>query len=342
MKNCQSCGMPLEPAIKGTDKNGSQIADYCIYCYKDGAFTNDVTMNEMIRLCARYVEGNSRDYVIANMKIQFPRLKRWARKEETQHAYHKSINQVLIYIQEHLNEPTDLKTLAGIVHISPYHFHRIFKSTIGESVAEYVQRLRLEYVAEQLKISHFSLYELAEQTGYSSEQALSRAFKKYFNLPPSIFKASFLEEKFNKALIPRICRVAGKNIIMLREVESGGKSWQKLYMYAMVNQLLSESCESLEIIKDRIFYPAITTTSFLPVDKHIDPLYLQDGTYAIFTHIGSPERLPELYDAIIHYWLPASKYTLHSGFSYIKYLNHASMVQQENLLSEIYLPLIDK
>lgn len=342
MENCQSCGMPLEPEIKGTDKNGSQIADYCIYCYKDGAFTNDVTMNEMIRLCARYVEGNSRDYVIANMKIQFPRLKRWARKEETQHAYHKSINQVLAYIQEHLNEPTDLKTLAGLVHISPYHFHRIFKSTIGESVAEYVQRLRLEYVAEQLKISHFSLYELAEQTGYSSEQALSRAFKKYFNLPPSIFKASFLEREFNKALIPRICRVAGKNSIMLREVESSGKNWQKLYMYAMVNRLLSESCESLEIIKEGLFYPAITTTSFLPADKHIDPLYLQDGTYAIFTHIGSPERLPELFDVIIHYWLPASKYTLHSGFPYIKYLNHASMVQQENLISEIYVPVAER
>lgn len=339
MGNCQSCGMPLDPAIKGTDKNGSQIADYCIYCYKDGAFTSDVTMNEMISLCARYVEGNSRDYVIANMKMQFPRLKRWARKEETQHSYHKSINRVLIYIQEHLNEPADLKTLAGIVHISPYHFHRIFKSTIGESVAEYVQRLRLEYVAEQLKTSHFSLNELAERAGYSSEQALSRAFKRYFNLPPSVFKAFFLEEKFNKALTPRICRVSGKNIIMLREVERHERSWQKLYMYAMVNQLLSESCESLELIKDGVFYPALTTATFLTSDEHIDSTHLSEGAYAIFTHIGSPEKLPELYDAIIHYWLPASKYILHSGFPYIKYLNHLSMVQQEELLSEVYIPL---
>ena len=252
---CQSCGMPLEPDIYGTDKNGFHIEDYCIYCYKDGAFTNDVTMEEMMRLCAQYVKGNSQDYAIANMKIQYPRLKRWARKEETQHAYHKSINQVLAYIQEHLSEPIDLKTLAGVAHISPYHFHRIFKSTIGESVAEYVQRLRLEYVAEQLKTSHHSLNKLAEQAGYSSEQALSRAFKKYFNLPPSVFKASFFKEKFGKELLPRICRgAAEKNIIMLRETEPNEKSWKKLYAYAMVNRWLSESSESLEIIKEGIFY----------------------------------------------------------------------------------------
>jgi AraC family transcriptional regulator len=347
--------MPLETSICGTDKNGFQIEDYCIYCYKDGAFTNDVTMEEMIRLCAQYVKGNSQNYAIANMKIQYPRLKRWARKEETQHAYHKSINQVLLYIQEHLNEPTNLKTLADIVHISPYHFHRIFKSTIGESLAEYVQRLRLEYVAEQLKTSHFSLNELAERAGYSSEQALSRAFKKYFNLPPSVFKASFLEEKFNKELIPRICRVAEKNIIMLRETEPdilsrGSKitdaieqrNWQKLYMYAMVNRLLSESSESLEIIKDGIFYPALTTTTFLTSDDHVDSVQLSEGTYAIFTHIGNTDRLPELYDAIIHYWLPTSKYVLSSGFPYIKYLNHASVIQESELLSEVYIPLIDK
>ena len=334
--------MPLEPEIYGTDKDGFHIEDYCIYCYKDGAFTNDVTMEEMMRLCAQYVKGNSRDYAIANMKMQYPRLKRWARKEETQHAYHKSINQVLAYIQAHLSESTDLKTLAGIAHISPFHFHRIFKSTIGESVAEYVQRLRLEYVAEQLRTSNHSLNELAEQAGYSSEQALSRAFKKYFNLPPSVFKASFLKEKFGYELTPRICKVTEKNVIMLREEMPDEKSWKKLYMYAIINRLLSETSESLEIIKEQVFYPVLTTKELLSSDKHIDTLTLPNHLYAIFTHKGNADEIPKLYDAIVYYWLPSSKYDLSDCFPYVIYLNNAFMVRQDELLSEIYIPVVEK
>jgi len=339
---CQSCGMPLEKSIYGTDEDGSHIADYCIYCYKDGAFTSDVTMDEMIRLCARYVEGNSQDYAIANMKIQFPRLKRWARKEETQHEYHKSINRVLAYIQTHLNESANLKTLAGIAGLSPYHFHRIFKLTIGESLAAYVQRLRLEYVAEQLKVSTQSLHELAERTGYSSEQALSRAFKKYFNLPPSVFKASFFEEKFGKELMPRICKVAEKNVIILRETSPDKNNWKKLYMYAILNRLLSDASESLELIKENVFYPALTTKVLVHSNEDVEALLLSGNLYAIFTHKGDMDEIPKLYEAIIQYWLPSSKYTLLSNFSYVKYLTNSLTVRHGESLSEIYVPVIDK
>ncbi|WP_373840947.1 zinc ribbon domain-containing protein, partial [Bacteroides heparinolyticus] len=38
---CQSCGMPLAADNKGTNSDGSRNEDYCIYCYKDGKFTQD-------------------------------------------------------------------------------------------------------------------------------------------------------------------------------------------------------------------------------------------------------------------------------------------------------------
>ncbi|MBR6920026.1 MAG: zinc ribbon domain-containing protein, partial [Bacteroidales bacterium] len=47
-KFCQSCGMPLTEEMLGTNADGSKNGDYCSYCYKDGAFTNDCTMDEMI------------------------------------------------------------------------------------------------------------------------------------------------------------------------------------------------------------------------------------------------------------------------------------------------------
>ena len=172
---CQSCGMPLfKPEMYGTNDQGIPIEDYCMYCYKDGQFTSDVTMDEMIKLCAKYVElqGGKPDSYIKSMQVQFPLLKRWALKEDTQAEYYKSVNKALDYINDHLNENITLETLSGIANVSPYHFHRIFKAVIGENMSQYIQRLRLEYVARQLRLSTDSLETLAEASSYQSTQAL--------------------------------------------------------------------------------------------------------------------------------------------------------------------------
>ena len=86
MKFCQSCGIPMQAAADfGTEADGTPSADYCVYCYKDGAFTQECTMEEMILHCARFHEefrdenGKSYTYeeAIAGMREFFPMLKRW-------------------------------------------------------------------------------------------------------------------------------------------------------------------------------------------------------------------------------------------------------------------------
>ena len=83
---CQSCGMPLDtPESHGTNQDGSLNQEYCTYCYKDGNFTQDITMDEMISLCAQYVDEFNMDSdqkftkeeAITEMKKHFPLLKRW-------------------------------------------------------------------------------------------------------------------------------------------------------------------------------------------------------------------------------------------------------------------------
>ena len=92
MKFCQSCGMPLTDDVLGTNADGSKNEDYCMYCYKDGKFLQDCTMDEMIEHCAQFVgavnEGLpnpiTKEEYIGQMKMYFPRLKRW-RKGDTQY-----------------------------------------------------------------------------------------------------------------------------------------------------------------------------------------------------------------------------------------------------------------
>ena len=83
---CQSCGMPLtQNEDCGTDADGSINFDYCKYCYKDGQFLQDCTMDEMIEHCAQFVgavnEGLpnpiTKEEYIGQMKMYFPNLKRW-------------------------------------------------------------------------------------------------------------------------------------------------------------------------------------------------------------------------------------------------------------------------
>jgi hypothetical protein len=85
-KFCQSCGMPMTaPEHFGTNKDGSANTDYCSYCFKDGQFTNNMTMDEMISHCAQFVDEFNKDSgqkltkeeAISQMKQFFPQLKRW-------------------------------------------------------------------------------------------------------------------------------------------------------------------------------------------------------------------------------------------------------------------------
>lgn len=82
-KYCQSCGMPLTGAdVYATGKDGSPNSDYCIYCYKDGSFIDEMTMEEMIEFCIPFTleahPGKTREEARAEMQSFFPTLKRWA------------------------------------------------------------------------------------------------------------------------------------------------------------------------------------------------------------------------------------------------------------------------
>lgn len=77
--------MPLAEEILGTNADGSKNSEYCIYCFKDGAFTGDFTMEQMAEYCSMFVEEYNKntgkklsacEYKEELLKF-FPTLKRW-------------------------------------------------------------------------------------------------------------------------------------------------------------------------------------------------------------------------------------------------------------------------
>ena len=82
-KFCQCCGIPMgnSDEMYGSSADSSKSEDYCKYCFENGTFTIDCTMDEMIEVCVLHmVTANlamTEDEARKMMKEFFPTLKRW-------------------------------------------------------------------------------------------------------------------------------------------------------------------------------------------------------------------------------------------------------------------------
>lgn len=77
---CQSCGMPVNSKEQlGKNTDGSVNTDYCKYCFKDGSFIDDLTMEEYIEKCSQYgfQAGMTNKEMKEYCQTLFPTLKRW-------------------------------------------------------------------------------------------------------------------------------------------------------------------------------------------------------------------------------------------------------------------------
>lgn len=109
--------------------------------------------------------------------------------------YTKQINAVLDYINAHLNEKLDIQLLAQQTNLSTYHFHRIFTATMGEPLAKYVMRRRLELAAIQLRNdARKSVTSIAFEHGFNSANVFCRNFKKHFGMPAETYRSMSRQE----------------------------------------------------------------------------------------------------------------------------------------------------
>ncbi len=98
---------------------------------------------------------------------------------------------VLVYIQTHLDEELSLSYLAEAAGLSEFYFHRLFLERVGETPKVYVQRLRLERAAYQLKIWQGTILDIALNNGYQHHETFSRAFKRWFGVSPQQYRYSY-------------------------------------------------------------------------------------------------------------------------------------------------------
>jgi len=112
------------------------------------------------------------------------------RRKYLRAEYTSRINRVIDYIDKHITEELKLDVLAEVANFSRFHFHRIFAAMVGETLNQFIQRLRLEKAATQL-ISNpqKSIIDVAFDSGFSGPSTFSRSFKEAYQMSPSQWRA---------------------------------------------------------------------------------------------------------------------------------------------------------
>ncbi len=126
-----------------------------------------------------------------------------ARQKQQREEYTSRINRVIDYVEHNLDGELSLKQLASVANFSPFYFHRIFKAMVGETLNQFIQRVRIEKAAMQLIASpKKTITEIALDCGFSSSASFARVFKEFFHISASQWRDE-IEQKNSKICKPK-------------------------------------------------------------------------------------------------------------------------------------------
>lgn len=103
------------------------------------------------------------------------------------HTYEK-VAKAITFIKENFRSQPSLETIAAHVHVSPYHFQRLFTDWAGVSPKKFLQYVSLVYAKKLLAEKQYSLFDVAAQTGLSGSGRLHDLFVTIEAMTPGEFK----------------------------------------------------------------------------------------------------------------------------------------------------------
>lgn len=112
------------------------------------------------------------------------RLKQIEGREAALKSLHPGVAAVVQWVDNHLEEPATLRTLAAHAHCSASHLQAVFKQQVGSGVLRYQQDRRMQRALELLNQPHLSLNDIARQCGYNDVEYFSRLFRRYHHVSP--------------------------------------------------------------------------------------------------------------------------------------------------------------
>lgn len=286
------------------------------------------------------------------------------------HHYRARFQRVIDYIYAHPDEPLDLIRLADIAHMSPTHWHRVYLAICGETLAATVKRLRLHKAASALINTDLTVEYVARQSGYRTVQSFNRAFSGAYGMPPARFRREGSHSRFVLALEAQEDAVMSAQTEMdvkIRNIEAPirmvgvlhtgpyieiGKAFEKLNVWLMeanawphlrtVAGIYHDDPTCVAPEKLRSHACAVLQSGHeLDLSDDLEAVEAGAGKYAVLRFKGPYAGLQQAYHWLFSTWLPQSGEELCDRPCFEDYLNNPREVAPEELLTDIYLPLLD-
>lgn len=278
--------------------------------------------------------------------------------------YVKRILKVLIYIEEHIDEEMTFEELAKIACYSPYHFHRIFQAIVGETVYQYVKRLKLEKAAGKLRYTNQPVTEIALDANYDTPSAFTKAFKHSMGKSPKNYRALYaavdvMTHKIKELPMIHPDKIEKNfpdiNLLFVRRygnyTKSPWEAWEAIKNFINENHLDRSKLRYFGIShddpqvtsEDKLRYDAAILVPHETKEKgEVGRQMLKGGKYAVFTHHGPYTGLEEVFTKIFLKWLPESREDFdESRPVFCEYLHMEYVKTDPNkLITKLYIPLL--
>jgi AraC family transcriptional regulator len=272
-------------------------------------------------------------------------------------GYADRVQRVVDYLAEHLDKELDLEALARVACFSPYHFHRIYRALLGETVSDTVRRLRLHRAAIDLLDRELSIERTASRAGYASQAAFTRAFRAEYGRPPASYRGARRVTQFDQERNSTMYRVELINIPKLRvaAIEHRGdyqltsRVFERLMTIAATTGLLTPDTRSIGVFYDD---PASVAEAELRADVcitvpdnwapsgELTEAHIEGGRYARIVHTGPYTELKTAYDWLYQTWLPNSAEEPRNLPCIEEYLNNPRHMPAKDLETAVMMPLV--
>ncbi|WP_198651538.1 GyrI-like domain-containing protein [Dyella sp. C11] len=291
-------------------------------------------------------------------------------KANTREDYLRRIDRVVALLQstvERGGELPDLAVMAAAAHLSPFHFHRIYRALSGETVGQTVTRLRLMCALSLLQRSAGHVTEVALTAGYETPQSFARAVRQVFDATPSELRGepdrlhAAIERLRHPALGDRMSQtsfavevvsVQPFQVVATRhEGDHRGldESFGRLFAWAADHGLLERVQGIYGVAHDTASETVPDHGAFdcalafagddVATDAFTYPLSLGGGCWARWRHVGTYDGLGALTDQLIAHWLPGSGHVLRDQAPFRHFLDDPEETPVDLLRADVYLPV---
>jgi AraC family transcriptional regulator len=278
-----------------------------------------------------------------------------------------TLREAIDYMENHLLESISYEDVAKHLHISNFHFHRIFSLATGMTANEYIRNRRLSLAGRELTLSNVKVIDVSLKYRYDSPESFTKAFSRFHGTTPNSVRNAGIKLKSFSRLIIKFSmeggtvmdyRIEERNTIRLlaktaqfpnESVQEGGINeipafWKKSICEKVPDMLakttgskdLYGACAPISKDSSSFEYGIGMEYDGSTVPEGFRIWTIDEGLWAVFACFGkTPDCIGDMWKRITSEFLPGSNYVMRDATDFEFYpADHA-----KNLFGEIWVPV---